>query len=144
MTLRLLPGLAMLGAFTLGAFAQVSPKSEPDPEALRLLRQTIAEQSRNPDRIIRTLEKELATTNAPARPSSPKGGPGKNSRRVEQPAPPSPVIAAMESMGFRVLHAYGLTAVPSPLRIVFHQDVWSGGTGNLDRKSTRLNSSHRT
>jgi hypothetical protein len=87
---QLMPGLAMTVAVTLGAIGQAPPKSEPDPEVIRLLRQTIAEQSRNPDRIIRTLEKELDTTNAPARPSSAKGRSERPSRPVEQPAPPSP------------------------------------------------------
>lgn len=86
---RLMPGLALTAAVALGAAAQAPPKSEPDPEVIRLLRQTIAEQSRNPDRIIRTLEKELEATNAPARPAG-QGKGSKPVRRVEQPAPPSP------------------------------------------------------
>jgi hypothetical protein len=81
--------MAFLAAGALGAMAQTPPKSEPDPEVIRLLRQTIAEQSRNPDRIIRTLEKELAATNAPASPAG-QGKASKATRRVEEPAPPSP------------------------------------------------------
>jgi len=40
-------------------------------------------------------------------------------------APPSPVIAAMESMGFRVLHAYGLTECYGPSMVCEWQDEWN-------------------
>ena len=39
-------------------------------------------------------------------------------------APPSPVIAAMESMGFRVLHLYGLTEVYGPATWCPSQPEW--------------------
>jgi fatty-acyl-CoA synthase len=41
-------------------------------------------------------------------------------------APPTPVIAAMEKMGFRVLHAYGLTECYGPATLCAWQDEWSG------------------
>ena len=41
-------------------------------------------------------------------------------------APPSPVIAAMESMGFRVLHAYGLTECYGPATVCAWQEEWDG------------------
>jgi fatty-acyl-CoA synthase len=41
-------------------------------------------------------------------------------------APPSPVIAAMENMGFRVLHAYGLTECFGPATACEWQDEWDG------------------
>jgi fatty-acyl-CoA synthase len=40
-------------------------------------------------------------------------------------APPSPVIVAMETMGFRVLHAYGLTECYGPSMVCEWQDEWS-------------------
>jgi fatty-acyl-CoA synthase len=40
-------------------------------------------------------------------------------------APPSPVIAAMESMGFRVTHLYGLTESYGPATICAPQDAWA-------------------
>jgi 3-(methylthio)propionyl---CoA ligase len=39
-------------------------------------------------------------------------------------APPSPVIAAMERMGFRVTHLYGLTETYGPATICAWQDGW--------------------
>ena len=39
-------------------------------------------------------------------------------------APPSPVIAAMEGMGFRVTHLYGLTETYGPASICAWQDNW--------------------
>lgn len=39
-------------------------------------------------------------------------------------APPSTVIAAMESMGFRVTHLYGLTESYGPATICAFQDAW--------------------
>jgi fatty-acyl-CoA synthase len=41
-------------------------------------------------------------------------------------APPTPVIAAMESMGFRVTHLYGLTEVYGPATICAWQPEWDG------------------
>jgi fatty-acyl-CoA synthase len=41
-------------------------------------------------------------------------------------APPSPVIAAMESMGFRVTHLYGLTECYGPATLCAWQDDWDG------------------
>ena len=41
-------------------------------------------------------------------------------------APPSPVIAAMENLGFRVLHAYGLTECYGPATACAWQKEWSG------------------
>ena len=41
-------------------------------------------------------------------------------------APPSPVIAAMENMGFRVLHAYGLTECYGPATVCAWQEEWAG------------------
>ncbi len=41
-------------------------------------------------------------------------------------APPSPVIVAMEKMGFRVVHAYGLTECYGPATICAWQDEWDG------------------
>jgi fatty-acyl-CoA synthase len=40
-------------------------------------------------------------------------------------APPSPVIAAMENMGFRVLHAYGLTECYGPATVCAWQEEWN-------------------
>ena len=40
-------------------------------------------------------------------------------------APPSPVIAAMESMGFSVTHLYGLTEVYGPATYCAWQDEWA-------------------
>ena len=39
-------------------------------------------------------------------------------------APPSPVIAAMEGMGFRVTHLYGLTETYGPASVCAWQDDW--------------------
>jgi fatty-acyl-CoA synthase len=39
-------------------------------------------------------------------------------------APPSPVIAAMESMGFRVTHLYGLTESYGPATVCLWQEAW--------------------
>jgi fatty-acyl-CoA synthase len=41
-------------------------------------------------------------------------------------APPSVVIAAMESMGFRVTHLYGLTEVFGPATLCAWQEEWDG------------------
>jgi fatty-acyl-CoA synthase len=41
-------------------------------------------------------------------------------------APPSAVIAAMEAMGFRVTHLYGLTEVFGPSTLCAYQDAWDG------------------
>ncbi|MCH7944372.1 MAG: AMP-binding protein, partial [Proteobacteria bacterium] len=43
-------------------------------------------------------------------------------------APPSAVIAAMEAMGFRVTHLYGLTETYGPAAICAWQDSWQGMT----------------
>ena len=39
-------------------------------------------------------------------------------------APPSPVIAAMEDMGFRVVHLYGMTETYGPSSICVWQEMW--------------------
>ena len=41
-------------------------------------------------------------------------------------APPSAVIAAMEAMGFRVTHLYGLTETYGPAAVCAWQDDWQG------------------
>ena len=41
-------------------------------------------------------------------------------------APPAPVIAAMEAMGFNVTHLYGLTEVYGPALVAAPQDGWDG------------------
>ena len=41
-------------------------------------------------------------------------------------APPSAVIAAMEAMGFRVTHLYGLTETYGPAAVCAWQDGWQG------------------
>src|SRR5262245_20542609 len=41
-------------------------------------------------------------------------------------APPSPVIAAMEAMGFRVTHLYGLTESYGPATLCAWQEAWDG------------------
>jgi len=41
-------------------------------------------------------------------------------------APPSPVIAAMEGMGFRVTHLYGLTETYGPATLCAWQEDWDG------------------
>jgi fatty-acyl-CoA synthase len=41
-------------------------------------------------------------------------------------APPSTVIAAMESLGFRVTHLYGLTETYGPATLCAWQDEWEG------------------
>ena len=43
-------------------------------------------------------------------------------------APPSAVIEAMEAMGFRVTHLYGLTESYGPAMLCVPQDEWSGLT----------------
>ena len=43
-------------------------------------------------------------------------------------APPSAVIEAMEAMGFRVTHLYGLTESYGPAMLCVPQDEWSGMT----------------
>ena len=51
-------------------------------------------------------------------------------------APPSAVIAAMESMGFSVTHLYGLTEVYGPATFCAWQDDWAGL--ELDEKATKM------
>jgi fatty-acyl-CoA synthase len=41
-------------------------------------------------------------------------------------APPSPVIAAMEAMGFNVTHMYGMTESYGPSTVCAFQDDWAG------------------
>src|SRR5690242_10745537 len=41
-------------------------------------------------------------------------------------APPSPIIAAMERMGFRVTHLYGLTESYGPATLCAWQEPWGG------------------
>jgi fatty-acyl-CoA synthase len=41
-------------------------------------------------------------------------------------APPSPIIAAMERMGFRVTHLYGLTESYGPATLCAWQEPWAG------------------
>ena len=41
-------------------------------------------------------------------------------------APPTPVIAGMEAMGFRVTHLYGLTESYGPATVCAWQEEWSG------------------
>ena len=49
--------------------------------------------------------------------------------------PPSPVIAAMEEMGFRVTHLYGLTECYGPSLISEWQDDWTSSyRGSARRK----------
>jgi fatty-acyl-CoA synthase len=49
-------------------------------------------------------------------------------------APPSPVIAAMESMGFRVTHLYGLTETYGPATFCAWQEEW--GALPLEERAT--------
>jgi fatty-acyl-CoA synthase len=51
-------------------------------------------------------------------------------------APPSPVIAGMEGMGFRVLHLYGLTEVYGPATWCPAQPAWDGMP--LAERATRM------
>ena len=51
-------------------------------------------------------------------------------------APPSPVIAAMEGMGFRVTHLYGLTETYGPASVCAWQDDWL--TMPTDQKASML------
>ena len=51
-------------------------------------------------------------------------------------APPSPVIAGMERMGFRVLHLYGLTETYGPSGICAWPPEWDGL--EIDTKSSRM------
>jgi fatty-acyl-CoA synthase len=51
-------------------------------------------------------------------------------------APPSPVIAAMERLGFTVTHLYGLTESFGPATICQWQDGWSGL--DLDGKAAKM------
>src|SRR5439155_7173729 len=51
-------------------------------------------------------------------------------------APPSAVIAAMESMGFRVTHLYGLTEVYGPATYCAWQDGWEALP--LDRRAALM------
>ena len=44
--------------------------------------------------------------------------------RHRRAAPPSPVIAALEPMGFEVIHLYGLTEVYGPATICAWQKSW--------------------
>ncbi len=41
-------------------------------------------------------------------------------------APPSPIIVAMERMGFRVTHLYGLTESYGPATLCAWQEPWAG------------------
>jgi fatty-acyl-CoA synthase len=51
-------------------------------------------------------------------------------------APPSTVIAAMESMGFRVTHLYGLTEVYGPATLCAWQEEW--GALPLEERATLM------
>jgi fatty-acyl-CoA synthase len=51
-------------------------------------------------------------------------------------APPSTVIAAMESMGFRVTHLYGLTECYGPATLCAWQEDWDGLT--LDERARMM------
>ena len=51
-------------------------------------------------------------------------------------APPSPVMASMESMGFRVTHLYGLTECYGPATLCAWQDDWDGLT--LDERARMM------
>jgi fatty-acyl-CoA synthase len=51
-------------------------------------------------------------------------------------APPSAVIEAMEAMGFRVTHLYGLTESYGPAMLCVSQDGWSGLT--LTERAKRM------
>ncbi len=51
-------------------------------------------------------------------------------------APPSAVIEAMEKIGFRVLHLYGLTETYGPSTLCAWQDEWSGL--DLERRSALM------
>ncbi len=51
-------------------------------------------------------------------------------------APPSAVIAAMERMGFRVTHLYGLTESYGPAVLCAWQEAWGGLT--LEEKASRM------
>jgi fatty-acyl-CoA synthase len=51
-------------------------------------------------------------------------------------APPSAVIAAMEGMGFRVTHLYGLTETYGPASICAWHDAWDAMSG--DDRATKL------
>ncbi len=51
-------------------------------------------------------------------------------------APPSAVIAAMEGMGFRVTHLYGLTETYGPASICAWHDDWDAM--DVDERSTKL------
>jgi 3-(methylthio)propionyl---CoA ligase len=51
-------------------------------------------------------------------------------------APPSTVIAAMESMGFRVTHLYGLTECYGPATLCAWQEEWDGLT--LDERARMM------
>jgi fatty-acyl-CoA synthase len=51
-------------------------------------------------------------------------------------APPSTVIAAMEAMGFRVTHLYGLTEVYGPATLCAWQEEWSALP--LEQRSARM------
>ena len=51
-------------------------------------------------------------------------------------APPSPVIGAMEGMGFRVTHLYGLTETYGPASVCAWQDDWL--TMPTDQKASML------
>ena len=48
-------------------------------------------------------------------------------------APPSAVIEAMEAMGFRVTHLYGLTESYGPATLCAWQDDWSGAAAHRAR-----------
>ena len=51
-------------------------------------------------------------------------------------APPSTVITAMEGMGFRVTHLYGLTETYGPASVCAWQDGWNGMTA--EDKATKM------
>ncbi|MFM1768855.1 MAG: hypothetical protein RJA22_1384 [Verrucomicrobiota bacterium] len=120
MVLRLIsPCVVLVSCWLLAsAQAQTPAPASPaaDPEVLRLLRQTIAEQTRNPDRIIRNLEKELAATNLP-----PRGGRAtRTSREAPAPtaSPASPVSATNatpSSSGELGKKGPGTTSTPGPV-----------------------------
>lgn len=83
--------VGLLVAVVVGA-ARLAAQSQSDSETLKLLRQTIADQKRNPDKVIRTytnLPPAELTNAAPARDAAPPAVPKAKAVAESNPAPPA-------------------------------------------------------
>jgi hypothetical protein len=86
----------LLAAIMVGAGTLVA-QSQSDPETLKLLRQTLADQKRNPDKVIRNytnLPPAEVTSPAPAREAAPQTVAQSKPPEQSKPAPPPAVPSA--------------------------------------------------